>query len=129
MPTGIFGTSEKAPIDTRNRYGAFDLCDEDADQAGFPVLAEKIDGKVEAKTHVGRMPKRSSQRKKRRAVEAGPQDVDELADSDVEGDPNVWWNGEKKHVSPYEIGGHSPLVPKKIRDLVDANAHFIRKVC
>ena len=76
-------------IDTRNRYGAFDLCDDDADQAGFPVLAEKIDGKVEAKAHVGRMPKGISQRKKRQAVETGLQDGDELVDLDVESDPNA----------------------------------------
>ena len=41
IPTDMFVASERAPIDTRNRYGAFDLCDEDADQAGFPILAEK----------------------------------------------------------------------------------------
>ena len=77
IPSDMFVASERAPIDTRNRYGAFDLCDEDADQAGFPILAEKVYDKVEAKAHVGRMPKKTSQRRKRRAVEVGPQDVDE----------------------------------------------------
>ena len=113
IPTDIVVASEKAPIDTRNRYGAFDLCDEDADQAGFPILAEKIDDKVEAKAHVGRMPKKTSQRKKRRAVEVGQQDVGELADSDVEGDPNVWRNSDNEFVSQYERGGHPPLIRRR----------------
>ena len=38
IPTEMVVAPERAPIDTRNRYGAFDLCDEDADQAGFPML-------------------------------------------------------------------------------------------